>query len=71
LEEELAARQSSLLLALGTMCFDIYERPLDKLLTGLLARQQNNGSWRDNVHVTALAALALQAVVHKQNVFKL
>jgi hypothetical protein len=71
LEEELAAHQSSLLLALGTMCFDIYERPLDKLLTGLLARQQNNGSWRDNVHVTALAALALQAVVHKQNVFKL
>jgi hypothetical protein len=71
LEEELAAHQSSLLIALGTMCFDIYERPLDKLLTGLLARQQNNGSWRDNVHVTALAALALQAVVHKQNVFKL
>jgi hypothetical protein len=71
LEDELAARQSSLLLALGVMCLDIYERPVDKLLTSLLARQQDNGSWRDNVHVTALAALALQTAVHKKNVFQL
>ena len=71
LEQELSARQSSLLLALGVMCFDLYQRPLDKLATSLLARQQENGSWRDNVHVTALAALALQTALHKQNVFKL
>ena len=71
LEKELAARQSSMLLALGTLCFDLYERPFEKLLTSLLARQKDNGSWRENVHVTALAALALQAAVHKKNVFKL
>ncbi len=71
LEQELSQRQSSLLLALGTLCLDIYGRPVDKLLTALLARQQEDGSWRDNVHVTALAALALQAVVQKENIFKL
>jgi hypothetical protein len=71
LEQEIAARQSALLLALGAMCFDIYARPQEKLLAALLARQQENGSWRDNIHVTALAALALQTAVEKKNVFKL
>lgn len=71
LEKELAERQSSLLLALGILSLEIYERPVEKLLTDLLARQQENGSWRDNVHVTALAALALQIAVHKKNIFKL
>jgi len=71
LEKEFSERQSSLLLSLGILCFDLYARPLDKLLAGLLARQQENGSWRDNVHVTALAALALQSAAHKKNVFKL
>ncbi len=71
LVKELAERQSSMLLALGALCFDLYERPVEKLLVSLLARQQENGSWRENVHVTALAALALQATVHKKNVFKL
>lgn len=71
LEKELAARQSSMLLALGTLCFDLYERSFEKLLVSLLARQQDNGSWRENIHVTALAALALQSAVHKKNIFKL
>lgn len=71
LEKELSQRQSSLLLALGTLCFDLYARPLDTLLTRLLARQQDNGSWRENLHVTALAALALQTAVYKKNIFKL
>ena len=71
LEQEIAARQSSLVLALGTLCLEIYERPVEKLLANLLARQQENGSWRDNVHLTALAALALQTAVYKKNVFKL
>jgi hypothetical protein len=71
LEKELAQRQSSLLLALGILSFDLYDRPLDNLFTSLLARQQNNGSWRDNIHVTALAALAMQTAVQKKNIFKL
>lgn len=71
LEQEMSARQSSLLLALGILCLDIYERPVEKLLADLLARQQENGSWRDNVHLTALAALALQATAYEKNIFKL
>lgn len=71
LEKELAARQSSLLLALGSMCLNIYGRPTEPLLTALLTRQQDNGSWRDNVHVTALGALALQAGMGQHNIFKL
>lgn len=71
LEQEIAARQSSLLLSLSTLCLEIYGRPTDSLLANLLARQQANGSWRDNIHLTALAALALQIAVENKNVFKL
>lgn len=71
LETEIAEHQSSLLLALGALCLEIYGRPVDKLLAALLARQQDNGSWRENVHVTALAALALQSAATKKNIFKL
>ena len=71
LEQETAARQSSLLLALGILCLEIYGRPVEKLVAGLLSRQQENGSWRDNIHLTALAALALQTAVYEQNIFKL
>lgn len=71
LEQEIAARQSSLLLALGILCLEIYERPIGKALAALRARQQENGSWRDNVHLTALAALALEAGTNKKNIFKL
>jgi hypothetical protein len=68
---ELAARQSSLSLALGVLCFDVYARPTEKLVTGLLARQEDDGSWRGNYHLTALAALALDAAAARRNVFKL
>ena len=71
LEQEIAARQSSMLLALGAMCLSIYERPVEKLLQQLMARQQENGSWRDNSHLTALATLALQIGATQQNIFKL
>lgn len=71
LEHEVAERQSSLLLALSILCLEIYGRPVEKLLSGLLSRQQENGSWRDNIHLTALAALALQTAVHEKNVFKI
>lgn len=71
LEQEIAARQSSMLLALGSLCLRLYDRPVDKLLSNLAARQQENGSWRDNVHLTALAALALQMQTEQKNIFKL
>ena len=71
LERELAARQSSLALALGVLCFDVYGRPTGKLLHNLLSRQAADGSWRGNAHLTALAALALKAVDEKKNVFQI
>lgn len=71
LESELAERQSTLTLALGALCFDLYRRPTDKLLSGLLARQEEDGGWRGNAHLTALAALALKVAVEKKNVFKI
>ncbi|HEX4946265.1 MAG TPA: hypothetical protein VFZ34_06370 [Blastocatellia bacterium] len=71
LEKELLERQSALLLALGSLCLNIYERPTEPWLTALQARQQDNGSWRDNVHVTALGALALQCGMSQRNIFKL
>jgi hypothetical protein len=71
LEEEIAARQSSLFLSLGILCLEIYGRPIEKLVANLLARQQENGSWRDNVHLTAVAALALMSAAQGKNIFKL
>ncbi len=71
LEQEIAARQSSMLLALGSLCLDIYGRPVDKWLENLLVRQEENGSWRSNIHLTALAALALQTQTEQKNIFKL
>ncbi|HZS03235.1 MAG TPA: prenyltransferase/squalene oxidase repeat-containing protein [Blastocatellia bacterium] len=70
-EAELAEHQSTLALALGTLCLDIYGRPVGKLLNNLLARQEADGGWRGNHHLTALAALALAAAVEKQNVFRI
>ena len=70
LDRELAARQSTLTLALGALCFDVYERPVNNLLSGLLTRQAADGSWRGNNHLTALAALALALAVEKNNVFR-
>ncbi len=71
LERELAERQSTMLLALGTLCLNIYGRPTRNLVASLIKRQSENGSWRDNVHLTSLAALALESEVNQHNIFKL
>lgn len=70
LENELAERQSTLTLALGALCLDVYDRPVNKLLSGLLTRQEADGSWRGNNHLTALAGLALALAAEKNNVFR-
>lgn len=67
-ESELAAHQSTLTLALGALCLQIYDRPFEHLLHSLVARQEADGGWRGNVHLTAVAALALMA--EQQNVFR-
>ncbi len=71
LEQEISERQSSMLLALGTLCLNIYGRPTQALMTSLVKRQNENGSWRDNIHLTSLAALALESEVNQRNIFKL
>jgi len=71
LERELAAHQSTLALALGALCLKAYGQPVESLAVKLAARQEEDGSWRGNLHLTALASLALQAAATNRNVFKL
>ncbi len=71
LERALAEHSSALSLALGVLCLDAWARSTGKLLDKLLKRQQSDGSWLSNVHLTALAALALQTKVNRKNIFKI
>jgi hypothetical protein len=70
LERNARERPSSLSLALTAICFDLYYRPATHVVTALCQRQKDDGSWRGHVHVTGLAALALEAVQGGQNVFR-
>ena len=68
LDSEVPRTPSSLSLALTILCFDIYHRPTDHLVELLVARQQPDGSWRGQAHLTSLAILALR-VKEKTNAF--
>jgi hypothetical protein len=70
LDREVSSRPSSLSLALAILCFDVYQRPCGRLMDRLLARQDPDGSWRGQTHLTALAVLALQTK-DQSNVFEL
>jgi hypothetical protein len=71
LEENLAQYPSALSLALSILCLNIYGRPTERFVDLLLARQEQDGSWRQMPWWTALAVLALQNVEGGENVFKL
>lgn len=71
LERRMQSRQSALTLALAILCFQVFSKPVAPLVTALKSRQQNDGSWRQQVHLTALAALALQAADGGANVMAL
>lgn len=71
LEKGIQQHQSALSLALAILCFQIFSRPLTPLVEALKSRQESDGSWRQQVHLTALAALALQAAGGGANVFAL
>jgi len=71
LDRELKSHQSALSLALTILCFDVFGRSKGDLAQALCRRQEPDGSWRQQIHVTALAVLALQAVAGGKNVFKL
>jgi hypothetical protein len=70
LEREVVTNPSALALALTALCFCAYDRPLGQIAPLLAARQQVDGSWRGQVHLTALALLALRAAQEGTNVFK-
>jgi hypothetical protein len=61
IKREIAGNPSTMNLALALLCLDAFDEPHDELRDGLLKRQENDGSWRGNVHLTALALIALQA----------
>ena len=71
LQKELSQHQSALFLSLGTLCFDIYGAPYEKAVAQLIDRQEADGSWRGNVHLTSLALCALNLAGGRRNVFKL
>ena len=70
IEQEVPAHPSTLSLALAVLCFPIYGKPAGRLPELLTARQQPDGSWRAQVHLTALALLASRATAEGINVFK-
>ena len=60
LDREVVRRPSSLSLALTILCFDVYRRPHEHLTDLLIARQEPDGSWRGQSHLTSLSVLALR-----------
>jgi len=71
LEREIKNHQSSLTLALTILCFHAFARPVADLVAALESRQESDGSWRQQIHQTALAVLALQAAAGGSNIFML
>jgi hypothetical protein len=71
LEELTPERPSALALALSILCFHLFDRPTGKFVDFLLKRQEPDGSWRQMIWWTSLAALALQAVNGGKNIFKI
>jgi hypothetical protein len=71
LERRVLETPSALNLALTTLAFDTFGRPTAKFVDLLLQRQEENGSWWNAVHLSALALMALEASEGGTNVFKL
>ena len=69
-ERETARYPSTLSLALTALACEVWGRPVAPWAEGLRARQDADGGWREQVHVTALAAAALQAAEGVSNVFR-
>ncbi len=70
LQKELHNRQSTLSLAYAILCLQIYELPTEKWVDDLLKRQESDGSWRHEIHLTAIAVLALRCVTEARNVYR-
>ncbi|MBI5684799.1 MAG: terpene cyclase/mutase family protein [Verrucomicrobia bacterium] len=71
LERGIQTHQSTLALSLAILCFLVFSKPTAALVTALKSRQHSDGSWRQQVHLTALAELALQAAAGGANILAL
>ncbi len=68
---EVRKRPSDLSLALAILCFNAFGMAKAELVEALARRQRTDGSWQGQVHLTALAVLALEASGEARNVFRL
>lgn len=71
LESQPLSIHSTASLAMTILCLQQFKRPFSQHANALQARQLPNGSWRNMVHLTALATLALLAAQGEPNVFQL
>ena len=71
LQREIQKHRSALTLSLTILCLAAFGRPVAEPAATLAQRQQPDGSWRQDVRLTALAILALQAADGGPNLFKL
>jgi len=71
LERETKEHRSTLTLALTILCFQAFAKPVAEVVAALESRQEPDGSWRQQIHLTALASLALQAAAGGPNIFLL
>ncbi|MFB3903038.1 MAG: hypothetical protein ACE15E_06255 [Acidobacteriota bacterium] len=71
LRSKVEKEPSTLTLALAILAFDALGEDCAGLALRLERRQAEDGSWREAVHLTALALLALRAVKEGWNAFKL
>ncbi len=71
LEHGAAHYPSTLTLALATLACHVLGRPVETWAQALQERQSEDGSWRGQVHLTALSLLALQVVEGVGNAFQL
>jgi hypothetical protein len=71
LEREAKTHPSALSLSLTSLCFGVFGRPATHFVKALADRQQTDGSWRGQVHLTALATLALHTAEGGTNVFQI
>ena len=71
IEQSVPRFPSSLSLALGILCLNMFDRPTNKLAEIIATRQAEDGSWGQSPWWTALSILALQAASGETNVFKI